>query len=97
EIQAVATAAGKPVAYDGHSYPYFFNDNNPTNGIVDPAEANYGNRYQDWTAELMRAAHNYQFSQKEPGAWAHNFAYMTQLLIDSIEDLGGDISGYVRP
>ncbi|MHC4931941.1 MAG: cytochrome c3 family protein, partial [Planctomycetota bacterium] len=97
EIQAVATDAGSPVAYDAHAYPYFFNDNNPTNGIVDEAEANYGNRYQDWTAALMKAAHNYQFSQKEPGAWAHNFAYMTQLLIDSIEDLGGDISGYVRP
>jgi hypothetical protein len=45
----------------------------------------------------MKATHNFQISQKEPGAWAHNFDYMAQLLIDSIDDLGGDVSGYVRP
>ena len=45
----------------------------------------------------MKAARNYQISKKEPGAWAHNFDYVVQLLIDSIEDLGGDVSGYVRP
>ena len=67
------------------------------NGVCDPDEANFGNRYTAWTEELIKAAHNYQHSQKEPGAWAHNFAYITQLVIDSIEDLGGDIEEYTRP
>ena len=45
----------------------------------------------------MKATHNYQISQKEHGAWAHNFDYMSQLLYDSIEDLGGNVSGLIRP
>jgi hypothetical protein len=45
----------------------------------------------------VKAAHNFQLSVKEPGAWAHNFDYAAQLLIDSIENLGGDVSPYVRP
>ena len=34
---------------------------------------------------------------KEHGAWAHNTDYRAQLLIDSIEALGTDVSGYNRP
>ena len=45
----------------------------------------------------MRAAHNYQLQAKDPGAYAHNFEYVAQLLIDSIEDLGGDVAGVIRP
>jgi hypothetical protein len=45
----------------------------------------------------MKAAHNFQIWVKEPGAWAHNTNYIAQLLIDSIEDLGGDVSSFKRP
>jgi len=91
-----AGTLGKPVVYDGDRYPYFFND---TDGdrTTDPSEANFGNRYTSWDGTLLKAAHNYQHSQKEPGAWAHNFRYIVQLLYDSIEDLGGDVSSFIRP
>ena len=60
-------------------------------------EANYGNQYRAWDPALLKASFNYQFWQKEPGAWAHNTHYVLQLLYDSIEDLGGDLSGLTRP
>ena len=46
---------------------------------------------------LLKAKHNYKLSQEDPGNWAHNFAYITQLVIDSIEDLDGDIDDFIRP
>ena len=85
------------VVYNGDRYPYFFKDNNPPNGVADPLEISFGNRFTAWTPALIKAAHNYQHSQKEHGAWAHNFYYIIQLLYDSIEDLGGDVSAYTRP
>ena len=94
-MQTYATSIGNPIIYDSHSYPYFFKDTNG-NGQVDPGEANYGNRYQPWTARLLRAAYNYQVSLKDPGGYAHNAKYIIQLLYDSIEDLGGDVSGLHR-
>jgi hypothetical protein len=45
----------------------------------------------------MKASFNYQLSRKEPGAWAHNFDYMAQLLYDSIADLGGSTAALTRP
>ncbi len=98
EIQSVATGAGTPICYSPGSYPYFFNDTNG-DGACDATEANFGNRFNSFTPALMKATFNYQYSQKEPGAWAHNFDYMAQLLIDSIEDLGGAgaIVGFTRP
>ena len=53
--------------------------------------------YSNWTPGLVRATYNFQLHHVEPGAYAHNFEYMAQLLHDSIEDLGGDVSGLVRP
>ncbi len=91
-IQAVAFANGQPIAYRADAYPYFFHDANG-NGAVDPGEG----KYTAWTPGLLKAAHNYQVSQKEPGAWAHNTDYTVQLLIDAIADLGGDVSGLNRP
>lgn len=96
EIQKTARANGKPLCYEEHSYPYWFNDTND-NGVCDPGEAIFPNRYTDWTPDLIKAAHNYQHSQREPGAWAHNFAYITQLVIDSFRQLGGDPAKHVRP
>ena len=34
---------------------------------------------------------------KDPGAYAHNPTYILQVLYDSIEDVGGDVTSLVRP
>jgi hypothetical protein len=93
EIQAYADALGEPIVYDSHGYPYFFKDLNG-NGVADPEEANFGNRYDQFDAALLKAAYNYQVHQKEPCGYIHNADYIAQLLVDSIEDLGGDVSAY---
>ena len=82
--------------YDSHAYPYFFVDTNG-DGEATPDEANYGNQYKAWTPTLLKAAYNYQYVQKDPGGYAHNAAYILQVLYDTIEDLGGDVSTMVRP
>jgi len=91
EIQAYASATAgiDSILYDGHSYPYFFIDTN-NNGVADDGEISYGNSFTTWDATLMKAAHNFQFANKETGGWAHNTDYIAQLVIDSIRDLGGD-------
>ena len=90
----------KPVAYDGADYPYFFIDKN-NNGKVDKDEAKFPNRYNAWTPRLLKAAYNYQFVTKDPGAFAHNPIYTLQILYDSIADLGTkvkvDLSKAKRP
>jgi hypothetical protein len=91
-----AETAGTPIVYDSLAYPYFFTDTN-ANGEADPDEANYGNQYATWTPRLLRAAYNYQYVLKDPGASAHNAKYVLQALYDSIEDLGCDVSGMTRP
>ncbi|WP_245307852.1 polyheme membrane-associated cytochrome C [Hoeflea sp. IMCC20628] len=95
-----ADVTGAPVVYDSHAYPYFFNDLNG-NGASDADEAKYPNRYQSWTPRLLRAAYNYQFLAKDPGAYAHNPRYAIQLAYDSLEDLSSkatiDMTGMSRP
>ena len=44
-------------------------------GKADKDEAKYPNRYKAWTPRLLRAAYNYQFVTKDPGAFAHNPTY----------------------
>ncbi len=83
---------GTAIVYDSHSYPYFFTDTNG-NGEADEDEASYST----WSARLLRGAYNYQYAQKDPGSFAHNPKYMIQLLYDSLEDLGADVTGMVRP
>jgi hypothetical protein len=96
ELQAYAAdTLGTGIVYDAGSYPYFFIDTNG-DGVTDSDEANYGNRYAGWSARLVKASYNYQMSKKDPGAFAHGGKYIIQLLIDSIEDLGGDVSGLRR-
>ncbi len=96
-IQSYATdVIGTSLAYDGHANPYFFIDGN-ANGVVDPEEAIRDNRYVTWTPNLLRAAYNYQFAQKDPGDFAHNPHYILQVLYDSIEAVGGDVSTFTRP
>lgn len=90
-IQAYASeVAGAAIAYDSASYPYFFNDTN-SNGVVDASEASFGNRYTSFTARLLKATYNYQYSVKDPGGFAHNGKFIIQLLHDSIEDLNTQI------
>lgn len=97
QIQTVAKSTGTGICYDADVYPYFFLDTNG-NGKCDGAvEAIASNGYNRWTPALMKAAHNYQLSVKDPGAWAHNFDYVGQLVFDSIVDLGGDTAGLIRP
>ncbi len=93
EIQKFAADRGMPIIYDSHSYPYFFNDTNG-NGSIDPGEAIYPNAYKFPWARLLKAAYNYQVSLKEPHGFIHNSRYIAQLLVDSIEHLGGTVSKY---
>jgi hypothetical protein len=93
EIQAYAAeTVSAAIVYDAHSYPYFFADPN-ANGAVDEGEGGYST----WTPRLLKAAYNYQYAQKDPGAYTHNGQYIIQALYDSLEDLGADVSGMVRP
>ena len=91
-----ADTAGTPIVYSGGSYPYFFIDTN-ANGVGDASELDRANGYATWTPRLLRAAYNYQWVQKDPGAFAHNGKYILQVLYDSIQDLGGDVTGLTRP
>jgi hypothetical protein len=79
-IQAYASNVNAaPIMYDAHAYPYWFYDNG--------SGATYSNSYKSWTARLLRAAYNYQYAQKDPGAYAHNPKYVIEFLYDSIADL----------
>ena len=53
--------------------------------------------YTNWTPRLLKAAYNYQYSQKDPGAFAHNGQYVIQILFDSLKDVGASTSGMTRP
>lgn len=83
EIQKYAEAHGGAITYNSHAYPYFFGAD--------------GKGYAAWTPRLLKAAFNYQYVQKDPGAYTHNPKFVIQFLIDSIEDLGGNVSAYTRP
>ena len=94
------TINGKPIIYDSHAFPYFYNDKNG-NGAIDKDEPIMANRYNSWTPRLLKAAYNYQFVTKDPGAFAHNGPYVIELLQDSLNDLGTkvkvDLGKAVRP
>lgn len=91
-LQIYGSLIGAPLVYDEHIYPYFFKDTNG-NGVADPSELTASNGYR-FTAPLLRAAYNFQFSKKEPCGYIHNPRYLAQLLVDSIEHLGGNVSAY---
>ncbi len=94
-IQAYAEKNGTPVVYDAASYPYFFVDMNK-DGKADTNDKG-AISYNAWTPRMLRAAYNYQFSIKDPGAFAHNPKYIMQVLFDATKDLGGDVSKLTRP
>jgi len=92
-IQAYASdTLQAPIAYDPHAHPYWFGDAND-NGAVDEGEE----QFASWSPRLLKAAYNYQYYQKDPGAFAHNAKYVLQVLYDSIEDVGGSVTGLTRP
>jgi hypothetical protein len=97
QIQAYAKdTAGAGIVYDAAAYPYFMLDADG-DGQPDKNDQGANVAYNAWTPRLLKAAFNYQYSQKDPGAFVHNPQYVIQFLIDSIGDLGGSVSGYTRP
>jgi len=85
-------AQGIRALYDGNIYPYWFKDTNG-NGILDPSEATSANGFK-FNAAGLRASFNFQLSKKEPHGFIHNARYVAQLLVDSIEHMGGNIARY---
>jgi hypothetical protein len=94
-LQALQTYAAEKTSaaliYSPDVYPYFFVDANG-NGQGDEDELKSANAFKLWTPRMLKAAYNYQFSVKEPGAYAHNSRYMIELLYDSINDLNQALS-----
>ena len=82
-----ASVSGKPIAYAADAYPYFFVDTD-ADGTAAGEEVTFANKYDRWTPRLLKATYNYQFVEKDPGAYAHNPDYAIQVLYDSIGDLG---------
>lgn len=83
EMQRYSAENGGEIVYNPARFPYFFNTD--------------GQAYNAFTPRLLKAAFNYQYAKKDPGAYVHNGKFVIQFLIDSIEDLGGDVSAYTRP
>ena len=97
QMQKYAEETAKlPILYNADAYPYYFVDANK-DGAPDVDDKGATIRYNAWTPRLMRAAFNYQYAHKDPGAFAHNPKYVAQFLIDSIADLGGDVTAFTRP
>jgi hypothetical protein len=96
EIQTYAADKGTPIVYDPGANPYFCVDAD-SDRKADRNEQGGRVRYNAFTPRLLKAAFNYQYAQKDPGAFAHNGKYVIQFLIDSIKHLGGDITPYTRP
>jgi hypothetical protein len=93
-----AEVIGQQVMYVSYAHPYWYVDGN-ANGQIDEGEVTSDTRYAQWTPSLLRAAYNYQYIAKDPGAFAHNADYVLQLLYDSIEALGGAdaVANFTRP
>jgi len=83
QIQTYTEAQGKKAVYNGVAYPYWFDE--------------AGERFAAFDAKSLKAAYNFQYYQKDPGAFVHNGKFVAQFLIDSIADLGGNVGGYTRP
>ncbi|WP_218938122.1 cytochrome c3 family protein [Billgrantia lactosivorans] len=85
-VRYAAEVTERPIGYAADTFPYFFADSDG-NGDISPDEAVFPNRYQSWTPRLLKAAYNYQFAKKDPGAYVHNPGYVLQLLHDSLASL----------
>ncbi len=91
-IVKYAADQGTPITYDPLAYPYFFADANGNAAVDEGEEA-----FLSWTPRLLRAAYNYQWFSKDPGAFAHNPKYTVQVLYDSLQDVGGSVTRVTRP
>jgi len=91
---------GTMFGFNGDAYPYAFIDTNK-DGQISADESAFPNAYKLFTPRLLKAAYNYMFTVKEPGAYIHNAKYVLQLMYDSIEDLsaisGVTTAGLTRP
>lgn len=87
---------GANIAYDKDSPPHFFIDENE-NEIVDLDEKDEGNIFTDWTPRLLKASYNYHYATSNPGGFTHNPMYIIQVLYDSLESLGANVSSLTRP
>jgi hypothetical protein len=95
-LQAYAAGQGSPIVYNPAAYPYFFADADQ-DGQPDRTDKG-ATAFTAWTPRLLRGAYNYQYAQKDPGAFAHNGKYVLQFLYDAIGDLDpGAVSGMTRP
>jgi hypothetical protein len=95
-LQAYTSTNGFPgLVYDALAYPYFFEDADG-DGVADATDEG-AVRYSQWTPALLKSAYNFQYYQKDPGAFAHNSVYVAEILYDSIEAVGGSVSGMTRP
>lgn len=88
--------AGAGIIYDSASYPYYFLDKN-NDGKPDVNDKGAAISFNAFTPRLLKAAYNLQYASKDPGAFAHNPKYVLEGLYDSIQDLGGDVTGLTRP
>ncbi len=95
-IQAYAADKGTGIVYNAAAYPYFFVDKDG-DGKADVDDKGAAIGYNAWTPNLLKAAYNYQYYQKDPGAFVHNSKYVLQFLYDSIQAVGGDVQGLTRP
>ncbi len=92
-LQAYARdTAGTPIQYAPAAYPYWYTDANE-NGRIDQGDEGY----TSWTPTMLRGAYNFLWVDKDPGAFAHNGDYIMQILYDSLQALGADVSGLTRP
>ena len=96
QAYALETEGVDAIIYSPTAYPYFFIDPNE-DGEADPDELTSENRYATWTPNLLGAAYNYTWVAKDPGSFAHNATYILQILYDSLEAMGADVSAMTRP
>jgi len=101
-IQAYAKdVAGTGIVYDAAAYPYYFADKDG-DGKADVDDKGAAIGYTAFTPRLLEAAYNYQYVNKDPGAYVHNAKYIMQAMFDSIADLQTkvptiDMTGMIRP
>ena len=89
----MAEAKGTPIVFASGNF-YVDADKD---GKADRYDKNATIRYNAFTPKLMKAGFNYRYVHNDPGAFVHNPKYVMQFLIDSIEDLGGDVKAFNRP
>ena len=87
---------GSAFVFNSSVYPYTFIDTNE-DGQASDEESAFPNSFKAWTPRMLKAAYNFSFTTRDPGAYVHNAKYVLQLMYDSIEDLGGSTAGMVRP